>query len=171
MSWIKGVIDPRGISPVHRQNWPQHYHTKPQIDSFLMMYLDAHYYMQTPPSVNIFPLCWFVHHIHAKNVFNYLIYPLNLSIYLWMIGCTGIFFGTRVFKKDLPKVGCKLGNSCNINISLMNMLEISIVLWVDLIGIKCVDLDKLSTTTMIESCFLEVGRNLVIKSIVTTSHF
>ena len=64
-----------------------------------------------------------------------------------------------------------LHNPCNLNIYLMNILGISSTLLVDLIGIKCVVLDHLSTKTMMESCFLEVIDNPIIKSMVTISHF
>jgi hypothetical protein len=40
---------------------------------------------------------------------------------------------------------------------------------VDLMGIKCVALDSLSATTIIESCYLDVVSNSIIRSIVTTS--
>ena len=41
-------------------------------------------------------------------------------------------------------------------------LAMASILYVDLIGIKCVDLDNLSTTTMIESCCFTVIRKPVI---------
>jgi hypothetical protein len=44
-------------------------------------------------------------------------------------------------------------------------------LCVILIGIKCAAFLSLSTTTMIQSCCLVVMDSLVMKSIVTTSHF
>ena len=45
----------------------------------------------------------------------------------------------------------------------MNIFAISSVLCVDLTGIKCVSFVKISTTNMMESCFLQFIGNIVMK--------
>ena len=53
----------------------------------------------------------------------------------------------------------------------MKMFAMESILYVDLNGIKCFSLGNLSTTTMMESCYLQVIDNPVIKSMEITSHF
>jgi hypothetical protein len=64
-----------------------------------------------------------------------------------------------------------LGTPCNLEIYRMYIVAILASLCVDFPGIKWEDLVSFSTTTIIESCFLTVLGNLVMKSVVTTSHF
>ena len=127
----------------------------------------------------IHPLGWFVHHIHAKHVFNHLIYPVCLPICLCMVGSFKVHLSTQIYKKTFSKVRFKLcisvrynlGKPSNLNISFMNTLAISSALCIDLTGIKCVALENISSTTMVESCFFKVVDNSMINSSVTTSHF
>jgi hypothetical protein len=60
---------------------------------------------------------------------------------------------------------------CSLNISFMNMLEISISLQVNLTRIKWEDLLNLSDTTMMASFYLVNVGNPVMKSMEMVSHF
>ena len=64
-----------------------------------------------------------------------------------------------------------LGNPCNLKIYFMKIFAMASALYVDLAGIKCDSFVNVSTTTMMESCCIQVIGNLVIKSMEITSHF
>jgi hypothetical protein len=64
-----------------------------------------------------------------------------------------------------------LGIPCNLTIYHMYISTIFVSLYVDFTGIKWASLVRFSTTIIIESCFLTVLGSLVMKSMVTTSHF
>jgi hypothetical protein len=64
-----------------------------------------------------------------------------------------------------------LGRPCNLKIYFIKKLATPMVLKVDLIGMKWATLLKLSTTTMIASCFFIVFGKLVTNSMEIFSHF
>jgi hypothetical protein len=64
-----------------------------------------------------------------------------------------------------------LGTPFSFTTSLIKISAISMFLLVDHTGMKCAVLVSLSTTTMMKACCFTNLVNLVIKSIVITSHF
>ena len=127
----------------------------------------------------ILPLGWLVHHIHAKHVFKHLIHSLCLTISLRMVGSAEVQLRTKYANNPYQKLELNLtslsetivlGNPCNLKISFMKMFAMSSVLCIDFTGIKCASFINFSTTTMIESCCLQVIDNLVMKSMEITSH-
>lgn len=64
-----------------------------------------------------------------------------------------------------------LDNPCSQNISFIKNFAMLLSLYVDLTGIKCASLVNLSTTTIMESCFLVFMGSPIIKSIEITFHF
>ena len=58
--------------------------------------------------VIIFPLGWFIHHIHAKHIFKHLVYSLYLTINLRMVGSAEVQLCTQICKQTLPKIGSEL---------------------------------------------------------------
>ena len=133
--------------------------------------LAVHYYRKILPSVNNPPNWLVCPYIHVNPVFKHLIHSLYLIISLRMVGSDEVQLGTQICKQTLPKIGSKLGipirdyclrKSMQSEISFMKFFGMASTLYVDLTNIKCDAFVKFSTTTMMESCCLQVIGNLVI---------
>ena len=142
------------------------------MDSFPMM-LAAHYYRKTIPSVNN-PPTWLVCPLHTCEACLQAYDSLSLSVHLSKDGRRAeVHLCTQICKQPLPKVGSELNifvryyclwKSMQFEYLLHEDLCNVTASYVDLTSIKCAAFVNLSTTTMMESCCLQVIDNPVIKS-------
>ena len=115
-----------------------------------------------------------------KHFFKYLIHSLFLTTSLRMVGSAEVQLSTQICKQPLPKIGSELDISVR-DYCLRKSMQFENLLHEDICNVislmrrlnwyKCISFVNLSTTTMMESCCLQVIGNPVMKSMGITSHF